>query len=260
PWTIEWYHAPADTDPDRLVHDTQGQTANTLCPSVEENRVQMRDMLLELVAGYAIDGVQYDYMRFPGAEYCYCRHCREGFEKQLGGPVADWPADVVKGGKLENPYLDYLKGTISSFVEEMYPRIKSIKPQLVVSAAVWCHDSLAGHPGVRQDWGRWVENGWLDYLAPMNYGNKWVTEHFDMFARSEARHVAGKLPLVFGLGAYLDTPEHEVASVKLGRELGGSGFIIYTLTEKIINEHLPVLSREVWREPAVVPAFGRKTN
>jgi len=257
PWTIEWYNAPPGTDPDRLVRDPAGKSANTLCPSVAENRRQMQQMLLELAAGYDIDGLQYDYMRLPGAEYCYCRHCREGFEKKIGRPVAEWPAEVLSGGGLDSLYLDYLSGIISSFVEETYPMLKRVKPNLVVSAAVWCHDTQPRNMSVRQDWGKWVENGWLDFIAPMNYGNKWVTDHFEMYARNEARHVAGKMPLVFGLGAYLDSPEGQVAAVRFGRSLGGSGFILYTLTEKTYTEHLPALSREVWASPARVPAFGR---
>lgn len=258
PWTIEWYHAPEDIDQDRLVHDSDGNTHNTLCPSLEANRELMRQMLLELVRNYDLDGIQYDYMRLPGSKYCYCPNCRAGFEKTIGRTVDEWPADVLAGGKLEGRYTEYLEGNLTSFVREMYFRIKQIKPSIVISAAVWCHDSLPRHPGVRQNWGMWVENGWLDFIAPMNYGNKWVVDHFEVYARNEAKHVIGKMPLVFGLGAYLDTPESQVEDVRLSRELGGDGFIIYTLTEKIFNSHLPALSREVWSTPARVPAFGRR--
>ena len=258
PWTIEWYHAPENIAQDRLVCDSAGKTDNTLCPSLEANREMMRRMLLELVRNYDLDGIQYDYMRLPGSKYCYCPNCRAGFEKTIGRTVDEWPADVLTGGKLEERYTEYLEENLTSFVEEMYFRIKQIKPDIVISAAVWCHDSLPRHPGVRQNWGKWVENGWLDFIAPMNYGNKWVVDHFELYARNESRHVIGKMPLVFGLGAYLDPPESLVEDVKLSRELGGDGFIIYTLTEKIFNSHLPVLSREVWPAPARVPAFGRR--
>ena len=70
--------------------------------------------------------------------------------------------------------------------------------------------------------------------------------------------MAGAVPLVFGMGAYQDTPENEVKQVRRGRELGGKGFIVYTLTGQIMQEILPVLKREVWSEAALPPRFGGK--
>ena len=197
-------------------------------------------------------------MRLPGSEYCFCPNCRSGFEEKSGHKVKNWPAEVSKGGARESEYSRYLEDNISSFVQEMKPALKAAHPGLVVSAAVWCHDSLAGNPGVRQDWGRWVREGWVDFLAPMNYGNRWILQNFEPFMRNEARQVAGAVPLVFGMGAYQDTPENEVKQVRRGRELGGKGFIVYTLTGQIMQEILPVLKREVWSEAALPPRFGGK--
>lgn len=256
-WTIEWYNAPKNTDPKRLMHDAAGKATNTLCPSVSENRDIMRRMIMELVNGYDIDGIQYDTMRFPPGDYCYCRHCREKFEKLHGTPVKKWPADVIAGGQLEKEYIDYLYGTLNSFVREMYPLIKKAKPKMVVSAAVWAREEGSQVQSVRQDWGDWVRAGVLDFIAPMNYGNNWIISHYSDFARNEAKQVAGKMPLVFGLGAYVDTPEGLVTAVKTSRDLKGSGFIVYTLTEKIYKNHLPALHQKVWSESATVPKFGR---
>jgi uncharacterized lipoprotein YddW (UPF0748 family) len=260
PWTIEWYHAPRETDPDRLAHDPEGKTTNSLCPSVPENRDLMQRMLLELAKRPDIDGLQYDYIRFPEGQYCYCRHCRAGFESRLGHSVANWPADVLPKGSLESQYVDYLCDTISSFVQDMHDRLKAAHPRLVLSAAVWCVESGSRHVGVRQDWGRWAEQGWVDFVAPMNYGNKWVVANFERFARNEAKMLTGKRPFVFGAGAYLDTPEGVVKAAKLGRDLGASasGLIVYTLTENTFANHLPALHKEVWTQPAMVPAFGRR--
>jgi len=258
PWTIEWYQAPRGTSADRLVRDVEGKTTNTLCPSVSANRELMREMILELVTRYRIDGVQYDYMRLPGAQYCYCATCRAGFEKRLGRQVVRWPDDVAKDGELEAQYVDFLCDAVSGFVEEMHPLIKQAKPRMVISAAVWCNMDTARNVGVRQDWGKWVEHGWIDFVAPMNYANQWILDHFEELASAEARNVAGRVPLVYGIGAYQDTPEGQVNAVRVGRRLGGSGFIVYTLTEDTFARHLPALSREVWAQPATVPSLGRR--
>jgi uncharacterized lipoprotein YddW (UPF0748 family) len=139
----------------------------------------------------------------------------------------------------------------------MYPQIRKAKPRMVVSAAVWCLETGSKVVSVRQDWGTWVREGWLDFLVPMNYGNDWILKHYGDFALNEVKQVAGKKPLVFGLGAYMDTPAGVVNAVKIGRELKGAGDIVYTLTERSYREHLPALKRTVWSEPATVPRFGR---
>jgi hypothetical protein len=102
-----------------------------------------------------------------------------------------------------------------------------------------------------------VREGWLDFLVPMNYGNDWILKHYGDFALNEVKQVAGRKPLVFGLGAYMDTAMGVENAVKLNRELKGAGDIIYTLTERTYREYLPVLKRTVWSEPATVPRFGR---
>ncbi|MCE5273089.1 family 10 glycosylhydrolase [bacterium] len=257
-WTIEWYLAPDSTDPERLVHGPDGKTVNSLCPSQEVNRELMRRMLTELADKYQLDGILYDYIRLPEGDYCYCGHCRAAFEKSLGHKVESWPKDVQAGGPLAAQYMDYLCGTVSSFVQEMRPLLKKARPGLVISAAVWCNDHSDRNESVRQDWGLWAREGWLDFITPMNYGGSpYNVQHYEQFARNEAARVAGRIPLVFSQGAFQDTPAGEVAQVRLGRELGGSGAILYTLTKSIMSDILPVLQREVWSEPAEAPAFGR---
>lgn len=255
-WTIEWHNAPKGTDRDRLVRDANGKTANTLCPSVKENREQMRRMILELATNYAIDGLQYDYMRFPEGGFCYCRHCREAFQKTAGVVVSEWPKDVLSGGTFEKPYLEFLYGSLNSFVREMYPLLKKANPKIAVSAAVWARDAGSRVPGVRQDWGAWVREGALDFIVPMNYGNDWILKHYADFATNEMKEVAGRMPVVFGLGAYMDTPEGLVRSVKLNRELKAAGSILYTLNSRTYKTHLPELRRTVWSTPAVAPSLA----
>jgi uncharacterized lipoprotein YddW (UPF0748 family) len=257
-WTIEWYHAPDSTDPDLLVRGPDGKTSNSLCPSQEPNRELMSRMLLELAEQYELDGILYDYMRLPEGGYCYCEHCRAGFEKSLGRKVEDWPKAVLENGPLAAQYLDYLCDVISTFVRDMRPRLKEAHPGLVVSAAVWCNDKSSRNDGVRQDWGRWAREGWVDFITPMNYGGgPYIVNHYEPFARNEAAQLKGVLPFAFSQGAIQDTPEGEIAQVRLGRELGGAGVILYTLNKSVMADILPALSREVWHEPATVPRFGR---
>ena len=48
-----------------------------------EVRAFERDLMLECLRKYAIDGLHFDYIRY-GPRYCFCRYCRREFSKRFG--------------------------------------------------------------------------------------------------------------------------------------------------------------------------------
>ena len=53
--------------------------------------------LLEVARKYEVDGLHFDYIRYPDHDKCYCEGCRARFEQQTGAQVAHWPADCYSG-------------------------------------------------------------------------------------------------------------------------------------------------------------------
>ena len=54
----------------------------------------------EMAEKYDIDGIQFDYIRYPDApsyDFDYGSVSRHEFERKLGRPVQSWPADVLSG-------------------------------------------------------------------------------------------------------------------------------------------------------------------
>ena len=93
--------------------------------------------------------------------------CRRAFEERHGLAVGDWPVDVTEG-PLRERYLDFRRGNISRLVEAVSRGARAIRPGVKVSAAVFWN-LPTDRDRIGQDWGMWLEKGWLDFVCPMTY-------------------------------------------------------------------------------------------
>ena len=81
----------------RLQVSNTGETLNWLCPSHPANLALELDIIREMAASYAVDGIHLDYIRYPGTNACFCAGCRSRFESATGQAVRKWPRDVQSG-------------------------------------------------------------------------------------------------------------------------------------------------------------------
>jgi uncharacterized lipoprotein YddW (UPF0748 family) len=223
---------------DRLVRDSHGVPVNWANPGDPRNTELEFQVMREMVEKYDVDGVQFDYIRYPDApsfDYDYGPVSRREFERKRGRPVADWPAEVLSG-PLKTEYEDWERENINRLVERVYREVKRLKPNVLVSAAVW-RNHRRYRALLKQDWPLWVKNGWLDLVVPMDY-----TPEPDTFAATVDAQVAltrGRAPLAAGIGSWLlQTPEELVRQVEIAREAGAAGFVLFAYNAEQIEEQL----------------------
>ena len=94
---------------DRAQVTVKGKTIDWLCPSHPENQRLERESMLEAARRYGIDGLHFDYIRYPDRDSCYCEGCRRRFETDSGRAVAHWPEDCYDGLRAEE-YNDWRSG------------------------------------------------------------------------------------------------------------------------------------------------------
>jgi uncharacterized lipoprotein YddW (UPF0748 family) len=227
----------------RMMVDKDGKQGEWLCPSNAANRKYELDAIRELVSKYPIDGFQLDYIRYPGDEWCFCPTCRANFEEGLGVRLDGWPKPVLEGGKYAAQYADWRRGVITSFVLTVRQMMKDVRPEAKLSAAVFSLPASCRN-SVFQDWGRWIKDGLVDFVCPMNYTESLPEMRSAMKAELEA--AAGKVPVYAGLYATYgadrnQAPDMAVAQIAAARELGASGFILFELQEQVLRDLLPVL-------------------
>lgn len=223
--------------------DDQGRQGEWLCPSNAENREYELAAIRELVRDYDLDGLQLDYIRYPGDEWCYCSACRVNFEQGIGRRLNDWPAQVLTGGKYENAYREWRCNVITSFVAEVREEVKGFGRKIMLSAAVY-PDPENARNGVMQDWPRWIKEGLVDFVCPMNY----TESIWEMRSRTKSGIAAagGRVPVYPGLfAAYSEThyqaPDMLAAQIAAAREQGAGGFVLFELKDFVLDETLPLL-------------------
>jgi uncharacterized lipoprotein YddW (UPF0748 family) len=210
----------------RLQQGPNGEPINWFCPSQEANAAAIERPMAEIVTRYDVDGIQYDFIRYPSPRGCFCPRCRAKFEEETGRPVADWPADVLRGPR-RGGWVEFRCRRISALVERISTRIRALAPKVKISAAVF-RDWPQCRVNNGQDWVRWCREGWLDFVCPMNY-----TLDAALFDRRAAVHrdaVAGTVPIVQGIGmassrGRMAEPGHLALQIAMARRAGAAGFI-----------------------------------
>jgi len=255
-WKVNWNLATAPEEfvarmrsEGRLQRTSAGAEERWLCPSHPANFDLERDSMLEVARKYAVDGIHFDYIRYPDSSKCYCDGCRTRFEatqmlrsdRRFEG-ISRWPEDVLRGGPLYAAYQEFRRNNITRLVKAVAEEARRVRPGVKVSAAVFpnwpaCREEIG------QDWGLWVREGYLDFVCPMDYTAS--NREFRTRVQVQREAVGGRIPLYPGIGASapgLD-PVQVIEQAEIAREEGASGFIIFNYDPRTAKEHLPLMGR-----------------
>ncbi len=217
-----------------------------LCPSDPANRKLEIDAMVELARKYDIDGVHFDYIRYPGRQGCYCEGCRKRFEQAVGRAVKNWPGDLRRDKELEQKWLQWRRDNITAVVAGTADILRKEKPRVKISAAVFSNYAV-DRDTVGQDWKLWCERGWVDFVCPMDYTAN--DGHFETLV-GQQKQWAGKVPCYPGIGlsCWGEKDVCNVASkIAVARRLKTGGFTIFNLGPMEANEILPLLGLGITR-------------
>ena len=253
-WKVCWQfdNAPPDwkatfKKEGRLQQNINGVTVNWLNPAIASNRQLEIAAIEELARTYELDGIHLDYIRYPDAGSCFAPASRSAFETWRGHAVARWPADVRDGAGRQE-YQRWRASVITDHVREIRQRLRAIKPDLQLSAAVWggYPDTI---PSIGQDWGHWLKEVYVDFVCPMNY-----TEDPFRFSADIEKQMAlpGARGRIFpGIGVTASEsqlrPDEVVEQIAILRRLEAPGFALYDLSQTLRQDVLPVLRQGVTR-------------
>ena len=239
---------------DRLARDPNGQQAAFLNPGDPRNTELEFNVMLEMVTKYNVDGVHFDYIRYtevPHYDFDYGAVSRVEFEKAVGRPVVNWPGDVYSGPD-KMAYEDWERENVNRLVQRVYEEVKKVKPQIKVSAAVW-RKHRRYRAAIKQDWLKWVREGWLDFVCPMDY----TPEHEDFRGdvRAQVANTAGHIPLAAGIGSYMQkTPEDVLKQIEIARSEGADGYVLFDYKREGMDALLDALAKGPHATPTY-PAY-----
>ncbi len=238
-----------------LMLDTEGDTWRWVCPSNPANRKRLIAAAVEIASKYGVDGIQLDYIRYPGSRVCACQHCRRAFEQWLGRKVTGWPKDTILGGG-RKAFLEFRRRQLTGLVGELRSALHKARPGLPLSAAVFVnwqkHRDAFG-----QDWANWLRDGLIDFACPMDY-----TARLDRYQQwvENQRRWAGDRPLCFGIGPFADgvgdfSPLTVARQIQIARS-AGQGWVIFNLNPRLLSGYLPYLSLGITYRQAALPSWA----
>lgn len=233
---------------DRLQRDASGREKLWMNPAHPANRKHHLDLIKEILSRYDVDGIHLDYIRYPASDWCYSPYTRQRFEADTGVRIAAWPADVLKGGPHHDAFKSWRAGTITSFVRETRNMLRTQKSGVKLSAAVW-----GGYPqiidSIGQDWGAWMKEGLLDFVTPMNYANELY--RFTALLDQQLQLPGARGRIYPGIGVTANesrlSGDQVVEQILALRQRGMGGFVLFDLSQTLVDETLPTLRLGVTR-------------
>lgn len=136
-------------------------------PANPEGRDFIRSLASEIVTNYPVDGLQFDYIRYPfnnrGTEMGFDWSGRMKFERETGlnlDKLDEETRQVWQAWKISQ---------VTSFVRDTSAVLRKLRPGLRISAAVYAFPKNLRRAAIQQEWETWVANGWVDTLNPMTY-------------------------------------------------------------------------------------------
>ncbi len=221
--------------------DLEGLFLSPANPGVRES---IYNIWLDVAQRYDVDGLHFDYVRYPNPRYDYSRTSLERFraevEKNLDNKVREFLVSQAASDPLTyavtfpERYAEFQRNQVSELVGQIYKGVKKIKPNVIISAAVFANDDAALKWRF-QDWKSWLKRGWLDVICPMAY-----TTNPDIFRKQiqgVVKNSSGK-PVWGGIGAFNLTAEGSLERIKVTRELGAKGFILFSYDSSVAISEL----------------------
>ncbi|MEC4806449.1 MAG: family 10 glycosylhydrolase, partial [Jaaginema sp. PMC 1080.18] len=140
-------------------------------PANPEARQYLLALLTEIATRYDVDGIQFDYIRYPFQDprvnqtYGYGTASREQFRAQTGTD----PITIYPGSPLWQTWTQFRIDQVDSFVATASRQLKAQRPDLIISAAVFPIPEAERLARLQQHWEAWIAAGHLDLLVPMTY-------------------------------------------------------------------------------------------
>ncbi len=231
-------------------------------PAAPEVKEHLYAIWMDVLENYDVDGMHFDYVRFPAPEYDYSRPALGRFRRWLLPQISDSLAAHFTQLELDDPlvYTDsfpqawdrFRREQITDVVERIYHGVKRRRPNVTVSAAVFANaeDAFAHR---YQDWRNWLRLGILDVACPMAY-----TPDTEIFREqiTGAVEAGGAGRVWAGIGAFRNTIAGTLEKIGVARELGTRGFILFsydfaarTSIEDTDSSYLERVGERAFRRP-----------
>jgi uncharacterized lipoprotein YddW (UPF0748 family) len=242
----------------RLARYARNQSAEVeglyLSPATVESAAYTTSVVRDIAARYEVDGVHFDYLRYPTSDFDYSHETLRAFRLLVArdltpAEVSRYDAQTAAGEPLvytqafPERWRSFRTARLTSLLTSLREAVKSARPGALVSVAV-VPDPREAATHRLQDWHGWLESGLVDVICPMAY-----TPDPAVFSAqvAGAKQAAGSHPVWAGIGAYRLSAEQIVDNTQTARRLGAAGVILFSYDSLAESVHGPGYVAQVGR-------------
>lgn len=228
----------------KLARWTREQSANVegiySSPVIPAAAAHTEAVVRDIVRRYNVDGVHFDYARYPSERFDYSRGAIAEFRNSLRARIPSQRRAALDAEERVDLFAypdafpaewrNFRIGRMTTLMTRLRTIVKGQRPGTVVSVAA-APDLPEALTRRLQDWGAWLADGVVDAVAPMAY-----TQEPARFAEqiAAAREAAGSRAVWAGIGAYRLSPQETIANIRTARKLGAEGIVLFSY-DSLIN-------------------------
>ena len=196
-------------------------------PALPAVRTYLLRVFVELAEEYDIDGIHYDYIRYPGEVGDWSHH------SESRRMFAEAHSEATPQSAPE-AWDEWRRDAVSSLVRANHTALSVVRPELRFSAAC-LGDAERAFSRYFQDGAGWLSKGWLDIAFCMDY-----TTDNEEFQRRLGTYLAGRErgTVAAGIAAHRNTAENINAQIELSRSMGADGVALFAYSS-FFPEHNP---------------------
>jgi uncharacterized lipoprotein YddW (UPF0748 family) len=241
--------------PDWVLLDKDGKNwageGIYLDPGVPAARDYIVSVFEDIAKRYNVDGIQYDYVRYPGAKWGYSEAALKRYRAATGA--------TVKPGVKDFKWLQWKRDQVTALVKLSHDRIKAANPKIAISASTICYGGApidfaqtSAYADVSQDWKQWMEDGLIDINIPMNYKPETTDRSKKSFRQwtDNSGKWGGKGVVYQGIDAEHQSAANMLTQIGYCRSVGQTGFVLFPFNAgKRRDEIAPVLGAGLGSAP-----------
>ena len=213
------------------TNDSEGAFLDPAIPAVRE---YTKNVFLDVASRYDVDGIHFDYVRYPSERFSYSDVALAAFRTHMEGQLSEndlaFADKKAAHNRLAFPYLfpaewrTWRQSLVTDTVRSISEAAHAIKPNIIVSAAVFPNYQVASIDKA-QAWREWLRDGVLDAACPMAYNRSTplvAAQIRDAVANSYGR------PIIAGVGAWQMPAASAIAKGQVCRDLGACGLNFFS--------------------------------
>ena len=247
------------TKSNKPANTVNDESAKFFNPANEEYKKYFLDYLTYIYENYDIDGLQLDYIRYPGTDggvdYGYDDKTKELFLAKytnLSASVFDELAQRTSSHAVWNDWIAFKAAFVTDMVKSVRELTDKIRPDLYLSAAVASDTRLSTFC---QNTKLWLEEGLLDAIYPMTYGESVLQSRLSEFFGMTGDNAY----LFMGSGSYLNLSNAETHNQAMTTRYKADGIAYFEYFSFISHGSADFLKTFAYATPALSPTISANT-